>query len=515
MRFILIVALILGGWLIEAAQAQDILRGTLKTLDVPGKRVVVTIEGKDREFTLNSETQVLGETGNDLTEKLKNFKAGDSIFVRPVERDGKQVLTGIRQAGGGGQPNDRPREGGGGGPQRATLKKVDTKSLVVTLTVDGKDVELQANDRTQLRGVEGTSVADRLGKFTVGGPVMFLTTRQDGRDVLGGMMSAADRGPNNANNAGNPGGSNSPNSGRTTSPEHSAIKPLNELGKGEYRGFVGGFYPNGENSRPTAHEAAGLKIAGQVRPLNERGQPDPNGKIVLLSVGMSNTSQSSQGFQGWLRQAEGLNPLMQFVNGAQGGMTAAAIQDPMDGRTGTRYWEEVDRRLQMAGVSREQVQAVWIKQADGGPQGGFPRYAQNLQAELKRIVQVLHDRFPNVKLCYLSSRTYGGFATTNLNPEPYAYESGFAVKWLIEEQLKGDAALNYDSSKGAVKAPWLSWGPYLWANGATKRTDGFSYERGDFIDDGTHQSFDGQRKVGKLMIDFFRSDSTTKSWFLK
>ncbi len=511
MRLILMLALVVG-LLSSAAQAQEILRGTLKTLDVPGKRVVVTIEGKDREYTLNSDTQVLGETGNDLAEKLKNFKAGDSIFVRPVERDGKQVLTGIRQAGG--QPNERPREGGQ--PQRATLKKIDATSLTVTLTVDGKDIELQANDRTQLRGVEGASVAERLRKFTVGGPVMFLTQRQDGRDVLGGMMSAADRGPDNAGNTGNANNANRPNnSGRAISPDHASVKPLNELGKGEYRGFVGGFYPNGENSRPSAHEAAGLKLAAQVRPLNERGQPDPNGKIVLLSVGMSNTSQSSQGFQGWLREAQDLNSRMQFVNGAQGGMTAAAIQDPTDGRTGTRYWEEVDRRLQNAGVSREQVQAVWIKQADGGPQGGFPRYAQNLQAELKRIVQVLHERFPNAKLCYLSSRTYGGFATTMLNPEPYAYESGFAVKWLIEEQLKGDATLNYDSAKGAVRAPWLSWGPYLWANGTTKRTDGFSYERGDFIDDGTHQSFDGQRKVGRLMIDFFRSDATTKGWFLK
>lgn len=498
MRFVLLMALVTA-WLVDASHAQDILRGTLKTLDVPGKKVVVTIDGKEREFGLSNDTQVLGESGNDLAEKLKGFKAGDPIFVRPVERDGKQVLSGIRQAGN--RPNDRPREGGQ--PQRATLKKVDAANLSVTLTVDGKDVELRANDRTQLRGVEGNSPADRLKNFAVGSQVMFLTAKQDGRDVLVGMMAAGDRGSDNAA------------SGQPVSPDHTSLKPLHELGKGEYRGFVGGFYPHGENTRPTTHQAAGLKLAAQVRPLNQKGQPDANGKIVLLSVGMSNTSQSSQGFQTWLREAEGLNPQMQFVNGAQGGMTAAAIQDPTDGQHGTRYWEEVDRRLQAAGVSREQVQAVWIKQADAGPSSGFPRYAQSLQAELTRIVQVIHDRFPNARLCYLSSRIYGGYATTRLNPEPYAYESGFAVKWLIEEQLKGDAALNYDASKGPVNAPWLSWGPYLWANGSTKRSDGFSYDRADFVGDGTHQSPDGQRKVGKLMIDFFSTDSTTKSWFLK
>ena len=33
---------------------------------------------------------------------------------------------------------------------------------------------------------------------------------------------------------------------------------------------------------------------------------------------------------------------------------------------------------------------------------------------------------------FLQSRTYGGYATTNENPDPYAYEYGFATKWLIQ-----------------------------------------------------------------------------------
>src|SRR5262249_13574578 len=143
----------------------------------------------------------------------------------------------------------------------------------------------------------------------------------------------------------------------------------------------------------------------------------------------------------------GVNERLLFVNGAQGGMTAQAIQDPDDEGPGTRYWTEVDRRLKKAGCSRAQVQVVWIKQADAGPSQGFPGYARKLQGELRKIVQVLAKRFPNVKLVYLSSRTFAGYARSRLNPEPYAYESGFSVKWLIEEQLKGDAALNFDSGK--------------------------------------------------------------------
>jgi hypothetical protein len=299
----------------------------------------------------------------------------------------------------------------------------------------------------------------------------------------------------------------------------SKLKALTDMKKDEkYQGYEGGLYPEGKNIRPTAHEEAGLALAKQVVPLDSNGKKSTTsrGKIVLLSVGMSNTGQASQGFAPLLGSEKKRNPRLVFVNGAQGGMTARAIQDADDRKTGTKYWAAVDSRLKSAGVTREQVQVVWIKQADAFPNQGFPKYAKTLQEELANIVRILPKRFPNIRLAYLSSRTYGGFATIRLNPEPYAYESGFSVKWLIEQQIKGDASLNYDPKKGAVKAPWLSWGPYLWANGTTKRSsDGFSYQASDFGNDGTHQSPAGQKKVGKLMLAFFKSDSTTKPWFLK
>ena len=410
------IRLFVVAWMACGAMAatligQVIERGTLKKLDVEKRLVVVTIDGRDREFLLTDDTQVLGETGKDLAEKLKRFKEGAAIFVRPVKRDDREVLLGIKLAEGSPKPE--------GGASRRVLS--DTSSL----------------------------------------------------------------------------------------------KPLTELGKNEYQGSAGGLYRAGENVRPKEHEVAGVKLASQVRPLNDMGRPDPQGKIVLLSIGMSNTSQASQGLQEAMGREPDKNPRLVFVNGAQGGMTAAAIQDPDDGGRGTTYWSTVDQRLEQARVTRQQVQAVWIKQADAGPTQGFPEYARTLQAELTRIVQVLPERFPNVKFAYLSSRTYGGYATTPLNPEPYAYESGFAVKWLIEAQLQGDSALNYDPARGDVKAPWLSWGPYLWANGSTKRADGFSYDSTDFAGDGTHQSPSGQRKVARLLLDFFKTDSTTRPWFAK
>jgi hypothetical protein len=236
---------------------------------------------------------------------------------------------------------------------------------------------------------------------------------------------------------------------------------------------------------------------------------------VLLSVGMSNTSQISQGFQKALGGEQEKNPRLAFVNGAQGGMTAAAIQDPEDHSRGTQYWTVVDDRLKAAGVTRAQVQVVWIKQADAGPTQGFPAYAQKLQEELMRIVQLLPGRFPNIKLVYLSGRTYGGFAKTGLNPEPYAYESGFSVKWLIEQQLQGEPALNYDVKKGPVKAPWLSWGPYLWDNGVVPRPDGYRPDESDFGTDGTHHAGPGTDKMGRLLLEFFKTDTTARLWFVR
>jgi hypothetical protein len=380
---------------------------------------------------------------------------------------------------------------------RGTLKKVDPDKAVVTITRDGKDQDFKLTDDTRVFGAEGKPLKERLATLKEGSAVMYRVAT--GNTLLGIRPVEAKGG----------------NERTIAKVDTSKLKPLTELGKEKYQGFEGGLYPNGENARPAEHEKAGLEIAKSIRPLGPDGKPAADGKIVLLSVGMSNTSQASEGFARLLRGESDKNPALVFVNGAQGGMTARATQDPDDNGTGTRYWTTSDDRLKKAGVTPLQVQAVWIKQADAGPNSGFPKYAQTLQGELKKIVQVIAKRYPNAKLCYLSSRTYGGYAKTPLNPDPYAYESAFSVKWLIEEQIKGDKELNYDPAKGAVKGPWLSWGPYLWANGSTKRADGFSYTEADFAGDGTHESPSGQEKVGRELLKFFTSDSTTKPWFTR
>lgn len=382
------------------------------------------------------------------------------------------------------------------GIERGTIKKVNKKDLVIT--VAGKDRTIALQKGALFMDEKNQPIKDGLAdkRLKAGASVMFKAAQRGGKDVLIGMRLMA-----------NPPGEPSPKV------DLAALKPLTELGKGRYQGSPGGLYPDGQNDRPAAHEKAGLERAKKVQPLDKDGKPAPDGKIVLLSVGMSNTTQEFAAFEQLAREDTGKNPRLLLVDGAQGGMTAAAIQDLQQPR-GQQFWKTVDERLKKTEAGRAQVQVAWLKEADARPSEGFPKYARNLQQEQANIVRLMHQRFPNLQMVYLSSRIYGGYATTPLNPEPYAYEAGFAVKWLIEQQIKGDASLNYDPAKGEVKASWLSWGPYLWAKGKEKRSDGLMYEESDFGGDGTHPSPAGRRKVAEQLLRFFKNDSTAKPWFL-
>jgi hypothetical protein len=397
------------------------------------------------------------------------------------------------------------------GIQRGKVKKVDAAKGIITITMDGKDQDFTVAEDTRIVDAAGRPAKDGLKHegFTPGAAVMFKLGAKDGKTVLVGLKLAGDAQPNPVGQAPPP-------------VDLSKVKPLTDMSPDEeYKGFKGGLYPDGKNERPEKHEAAGVALSKQVQPLDKDGKPIADGKIVLLAVGMSNTNQAFGGLMRVAREDREINPKLVLVNGAVGGMAASIIQNPDGGRQtpdGRRisYWTEVDNALDKAGVTRAQVQAVWIKQADAGPNQGFPKYAQTLHLELANIVRLLHGRFPNLKLVYLSSRTFAGWAKTRLNPEPYAYESGFSVKWLIEEQLKGDRSLNYDPKQGPVQAPWLSWGPYLWAKGTTPRADGFRYEEGDFTEnDRTHESPQGQEKIGKQLLQFFKADTTTRGWFVR
>ncbi len=291
------------------------------------------------------------------------------------------------------------------------------------------------------------------------------------------------------------------------------IPPLSDSARSTYRGQPGGLYPGGTSRIPPAHLAAALEASRRIRPLDASGRPAENGRIVMVSIGMSNTRSVFNGFLGRSDEDPARNPRLIVVNGAQDTQTAEFWQEP------TRpTWRVLDERIATAGGAPAQVQVAWIKLTDPRPSrnGAFPAHARVLQSRLEGVVRSLRVRFPNLQLAYLSSRTRAYTIDPNdLSPEPYAFETGFSVRWLIEKQMSGDASLNFDAALGPVVAPVVLWGPYLWADGTTPRSDGFEWHCNDLVHvDFVHPSNNGVRKIGGLLHAFFKSEPTAAPWYL-
>jgi len=299
---------------------------------------------------------------------------------------------------------------------------------------------------------------------------------------------------------------NTPNNAQSTI---TVSKPLMDFTGSFYRGYKGGLY-EGSNQRPASHNTAGLTIAHGIKPLNNSGAVDETiGQIVWLSIGMSNTTMETQAFLSLMQSFPNRHPRLVLMDGAVGGQDINAINNPA-----ATYWNTVMMRLANAGLTAAQVQVIWFKEAEARPTDtAFASYPDALKAKFKSVIQILKTKFPNLKICYLSERIYAGYAATNLNPEPYAWFSGWAVKRLIADQIAADAGLVYSGSNPV--APWLSWGPSLWAKGDSSRSDGLVWLPGDFQSDGTHPSTSGRLKVAQLLLQFFSTDETARPWFLR
>lgn len=288
------------------------------------------------------------------------------------------------------------------------------------------------------------------------------------------------------------------------------LTPINDLGTGLYEGAQGGLYPGGTNVRPAEHDEAGLEIARQVAPRNAAGEPDPEGKYVLMSIGFSSPYQEFGALMPIVAADPDKDPQLVLVNGAHAAYDALDQMDPQ-----SSYWSLVDAELAEAGVTPEQVAVVWLKESIGnGGQSYFPKYPEDLRTAITTITQIIKDRYPNVSLVYLSSRIYGGYNDWKRKREPYPYWTGFGAKWAIEEQIMGAPHLNYDPDRGPVEAPWMAWAPYFWADGLVPRSDGLTWPCEDFEDDGIHPSEIGEQKIAQMLLDFFRTDPTGQLWYL-
>lgn len=379
-----------------------------------------------------------------------------------------------------------------------TIKKVDVEKNLLYINANGQDRTVKIATDVKVLGTDDKPLADGLKakELKEGAEVTVTVEREDGAPLIKAIR------------LGKRGGGNEPLEGKTSV----GFKPLAEMtAEDKYKGEDGGLYGAGKNEPPAAHLAAATKASARIVPLDAAGKPAENGQIGLVSISMSNATQEFSLFKRLADDDKEKAPRLTIVDCAQGGQAMAQWVDPKG-----RAWTEADRRLAAAQVSPQQVQVAWIKLANMGPSGELAEHGKKLQKDTLTVVQNARTRFPNLRLAYLSSRIYGGYANTRLNPEPYAYEGAFAVRWLIQDQIKGNADLNYDPERGAAKAPVLLWGPYLWADGLTPRkSDGLVYERKDLTGDGVHPSQSGRQKVADQLLKFFKTDTTASPWFVK
>src|SRR5439155_13986495 len=175
-----------------------------------------------------------------------------------------------------------------------------------------------------------------------------------------------------------------------------------------YLGFTGGLYPNCSNILTGAHDSAGLARGRSVQPLDGNGNPSSGGKIVLLSIGMSNTTQEfcsfsslppcdSWTFMGQAAADAAVNhTTLVNINCARGGQSA----DTWLTDTAFNYNHIRDAWLTPNGVTERQVQVAWVKVADPNPTVSLPDAGADaylLESRMGTIVRVLKKRYPNLK----------------------------------------------------------------------------------------------------------------------
>jgi lysophospholipase L1-like esterase len=288
--------------------------------------------------------------------------------------------------------------------------------------------------------------------------------------------------------------------------DSTGLIPINDLGAGSFNGLSGGLYGNGANQPPAAHLQNGLMAAQQIIPRNTQGQPDSSGRIGFLAIGMSNCNQFFSRFMDSANAWPGLNPEVTLVNGGVGGKDIDLMLDTNDS-----FWTTVDQRLGAAGLSDQQVQVIWFLQAkhiSGIPAGQGVEHIDSMERKFLMAFRYLKQRYPRLRSIYCSGRDYGGYSNPGSgNPEPYAYYTGWAFRKLVERQMNGD------TTASLLKTGWLGWADYIWADGKNLRSDGLQYLcPEDFQNDGVHPSDSGRNQIARLLMKFFRTDTTTQ-WF--
>ena len=297
------------------------------------------------------------------------------------------------------------------------------------------------------------------------------------------------------------------------------LVPLVDLKAGFYLGeYQGGLYPSGKNFPPAGHIKKGLKIAKTIKPLDTLGNVNyETGKIVLAGFGGSTTGEPWNHLIEITNFDATVNPCLKLLNATNSGegMESMNVDHP-------DYWDYIENtRIRPKGLTPAQVQIAWLFNGSRADTiFDMPAYRDSIERKVQLALAAMLIEYPNLKLVYVGSPYYAGYADptyemyTSIH-EPGSYRCGFGFKAAVEKQIMGDPMYKYTAPGKVV--PFILWGPYLWTDGNQPRTydslfwdceDDFRVDGGGF-----HLNGEGKDKLALIIDNFFKTDTLAEIWY--
>lgn len=294
--------------------------------------------------------------------------------------------------------------------------------------------------------------------------------------------------------------------------------PLNDLGTGYYLDYEGGLFKEGSNSPTAAHLDKGKKIANNLKKRDDFGNIDEaNGTIMMIGMGASVASDAFNTFRDTMLAQDwpGVNPCLEVKSVFIGGKDMGDILDPDQ-----NYWGTFQDRLDAKFIDPDQVQVAWMLMQSEATTHDVESYVTYVIGQYKLILADMLDEMPNLRIVFLSGMHYTGYTAPSHERydamvEPKGYWGNLAIRELINQQMDGDPDLDFEGADR--KVPYITWGPYFWADGTNPRADGLSWSCEEFRSDSTgggfHLKEEYQYKEGDMIYDFLTTNDVAKLFF--
>src|SRR5205823_8982388 len=123
------------------------------------------------------------------------------------------------------------------------------------------------------------------------------------------------------------------------------------------------------------------------------GKPADDGRILFVSISMSNATQEFSLFKEMADADSAKSPRLTIVDCAQGGQAMAEWASPT-----AQPWTVAEQRIAAAKCSPQQVQLAWIKLANKGARGGLEEHGRKLQSDTREVIEIAKSKFHNLRV---------------------------------------------------------------------------------------------------------------------